>query len=251
MSRWCGTVQGAEASSALYWRGRIYEDEDKNFSQAANYYRSLAANYANFYYGILARQRLTVLGAQPAVAPAAALASVRKLNIPDLASVVPESDPHVIKARLLANAALNEYIGPELNAAQGAGQWAALAQAQIYASFGETTRALQSMKKSGISFFSLPTTQVPAGYWEIMFPHPYWSDILADANKQGLDPYFVAFVDSAGIGVQRGGCLTRACVWVDAVAAFGRQGRCQARRDEGFFAGHAAESFDKYRAGDL
>ena len=183
---------GVEASSALYWRGRIYEDEDKNFSQAANYYRSLAANYANFYYGILARQRLTVLGAQPAVAPAAALASVRKLNIPDLASVVPESDPHVIKARLLANAALNEYIGPELNAAQGAGQWAALAQAQIYASFGETTRALQSMKKSGISFFSLPTTQVPAGYWEIMFPHPYWSDILADANKQGLDPYFVA-----------------------------------------------------------
>ncbi len=183
---------GVEASSALYWRGRIYEDEDKNFAQAANYYKSLAANYANFYYGILARQRLNVVGNQPAVAPAAALASVRKLNIPDLASVVPESDPHVIKARLLANAALNEYIGPELNAAQGSGQWAALAQAQIYSSFGETTRALQSMKKSGISFFSLPTSQVPSGYWEIMFPHPYWQDILADSAKQGLDPYFVA-----------------------------------------------------------
>ncbi len=181
-----------EASSAIFWRGRILEDEDKNFPQAANYYRSLATNYPNFYYGILARQRLTVLGTQPAAAPAPALASVRKLNLPDLASVVPESDPHVIKARLLANAALNEYIGPELAAAQGSAQWGALAQAQIYSSFGETTRALQSMKKSGISFFALPTAQVPTGYWEIMFPHPYWGDIQADAAKQGLDPYFVA-----------------------------------------------------------
>ena len=181
-----------EASSAIYWRGRIFEDEEKNFAQAANYYRALTTNYPNFYYGILAKQRLSVLGNQPASAPAVALASVRKLIIPDLASVVPESDPHVIKARLLANAALNEYIGPELAAAQGSAQWGALAQAQIYSSFGETTRALQSMKKSGISFFSLPTSQVPNGYWEIMFPHPYWSDITTDAQKQGLDPYFVA-----------------------------------------------------------
>ena len=102
-----------EASSALYWRGRLYE-EDKDFAQAANYYRSLAANYTSFYYGDLARKRLTMLTAQSsgAAASAAALASVRKANVPELVGVVPESDPHVIKAKLLANAALNEYIGP-------------------------------------------------------------------------------------------------------------------------------------------
>ncbi len=69
---------GIEASSALYWRGRIYEEEEHNFPQAANYYRTLTANYPNFYYGYLARQRLQVLGAQPAVAPAPALASVQR-----------------------------------------------------------------------------------------------------------------------------------------------------------------------------
>ena len=183
---------GVEASSALYWRGRIYEDDEHNFAQAANYYRALTTNYSNFYYGNLARQRLTVLGNQPAVAPAVALASVRKLQIPDLAGVVPDDDPHVIKAKLLANAALNEYIGPEIAASTGSAQWGALAQAQIYSSYGEYTRALQSMKHSGISFFSLPTTEVPTSYWKLMFPQPYWSDIVSDAQKQGLDPYFVA-----------------------------------------------------------
>ena len=183
---------GIEASSALYWRGRIYEDEDHDFAQAANYYRSVVANYNSYYYGYLAKQRLAMLSAQPAVAPAAPLASVRKLLVPDLSSVVPEGDPHLIKAKLLANAALNEYIGPELAAGAGSEQWGALAQAQIYASFGEYTRALQSMKHSGISFFAIPTSQVPNEYWRLMFPQPYWGDLTADSAKNGLDPFLVA-----------------------------------------------------------
>ena len=181
-----------EASSAIYWRGRIYEESNKDFPQAANYYRALTNAYPNFYYGYLARQRLAVLGTQPAVTPSSTLASVRKLIIPDLAGVVPEDDPHYIKAKLLANAALNEYIGPEIAASPGAPQWGALAQAEIYASYGENTRALQSMKKSGISFFSLPPAQVPTQYWNLMFPKPYWSDLVADSQRNGLDPYLVA-----------------------------------------------------------
>jgi soluble lytic murein transglycosylase len=67
-----------------------------------------------------------------------------------------------------------------------------LAQAEIYSSYGETTRAIQSMKHSGISFFSLPLDQVPTVYWKLLFPQPYWSDLSADAQKNGLDPYLVA-----------------------------------------------------------
>ena len=182
-----------EASSALYWRGRLYEDEAKDFGQAANYYRSLNANYVNFYYAILGRQRLAVIENQAAsVAPAAALASVRLPVVPELTGVVPESDPHYIKAKLLANAALNEYIGPEIQASPTSGQWGALAAAQIYASFGENTRALQSMKRSGIPFFSVPVGKVPSVYWRLLFPQPYWGDLVTDSEANGLDPYLVA-----------------------------------------------------------
>jgi soluble lytic murein transglycosylase len=183
---------GVEVPSAIYWRGRIYEDEEHNFAQAANYYRAVSTAYADYYYALLARQRLAVLGTQPAIAPTVALSAVHKAAVPSLTGELPENDPHLIKARLLANAALNEYIGPEIQASPTSGQWGALGEAEIYASFGEYTRALQSMKHSGISFFTQPLEQVPSIYWHLLFPQPYWKELVADSGKNGLDPYLVA-----------------------------------------------------------
>ena len=189
-----GYPAGIEVPSALYWRGRIYEDEEHNFAQAANYYRALSASYVNYYYAELARKRLSVLNAQVTtpVAPAAVLSSVRTPVVPELTGELPENDPHLIKARLLANAALNEYIGPEIQASPTSAEWGALGQAEIYASYGEYTRALQSMKRSGISFFALPMDQVPDVYWHLLFPQPYWSELVANSGENGLDPYLVA-----------------------------------------------------------
>ena len=183
---------GLEAPSALYWRGRIYEDQAHDFAQAANYYRALNNTYTNYYYGYLARQRLAVLGHQPDVTPTPTLSSVRKFNTPDLVGQVPVDEPHVIKAKLLANAALNEYIGPEISISAGSAQWGVLAQAEIYASYGEYARSMQALKRSGISFFALPPSKLPHEYLRLMFPQPYWNDLAADANKNGLDPYLVA-----------------------------------------------------------
>ncbi len=183
---------GIEVPSALYWRGRLYEDQERNFGQAVNYYHALSVTYANFYYALLARQRLTVLAAQTTAEPSPALIPVKPPVVPELTGELPENDVHLIKARLLANAALNEYIGPEIMASPTASQWGALAQAEIYVSFGEYTRSLQSMKHSGISFFALPFDRVPVVYWQLLFPQPYWSDLVADSQRNGLDPYLVA-----------------------------------------------------------
>ena len=48
------------------------------------------------------------------------------------------------------------------------------------------------MKHSGISFFALPMDQVPKVYWKLLFPQPYWGDLVANSEKNGLDPYLVA-----------------------------------------------------------
>jgi soluble lytic murein transglycosylase len=183
---------GIEIPPALYWRGRIYEDEERNFPQAVNYYRRLSDVYADYYYANLARQRLAVLGAQPAVAPAPPLSAANPAPVPDLTGDLPENDTHLIKARMLANAALNEYIAPEIAASPTSSEWGALAQAEIYVSYGEVTRALQSMKRSAIPFFTLPLDQVPAIYWQLLFPQPYWKELVANAGANGLDPYLVA-----------------------------------------------------------
>jgi soluble lytic murein transglycosylase len=184
---------GIEVPAAIYWRGRIYEDEEHNYGQAVNYYRVLANTYTNFYYAGLARRRLNVLSSQAQAAPPSeVLSAVRKLVIPPLTGDLPENEPHLIKARLLANASLNEYIGPEIQASPTSNEWGALAQSEIFASYGEYTRSVQSMKHSGISFFALPMDQVPTIYWQLLFPQPYWADLVANARKNNLDPYLVA-----------------------------------------------------------
>lgn len=183
---------GTEIPAALYWRGRLYEDVEKNQAQALNYYAALNASYVNTYYAILARQRTAAIGQRASVAAAPALASVRHVDLPQLSADLPEDDPHLIKARLLANAALNEFIAPEIQASSTAAQWGALAQAEIYQSYGENTRAVQTMKHSNLPFLSLPVGTVPHVYWSLLFPRPYWDQLSADAQANGLDPYLVA-----------------------------------------------------------
>src|SRR5215471_3314791 len=56
---------GIEIPSAVYWRGRIFEDQEHNLGQAANYYRTLSSTWVNYYYAELARKRLSVIGTQP------------------------------------------------------------------------------------------------------------------------------------------------------------------------------------------
>src|SRR5260370_8485844 len=92
----------------------------------------------------------------------------------------------------VANGALSEEIGSGNQASATAGEWGALGQAEIYVSYGEHTRALQAMKRSGISFFALPTDQVPEIYWRLLFPQPYWSALVGSSQANGLDPYLVA-----------------------------------------------------------
>ncbi len=182
---------GIEVPAALYWRARIYETEESNPAAAYAFYRTISESYCNFYYAELARRRMRILGQQPAVEPSPVLAAVRKPTTPTL-ETVPDDDPHLSKARLLANAALNEYIGPEISASPTSASWGDLAQAQIYSSFGENSRALQSMKHSGISFFTQPVASVPAAYWHLLFPQPYWSDLVQQSQRNDLDPYLVA-----------------------------------------------------------
>ncbi len=183
---------GIETPSALYWRGRIYEEQEHNLSQAANYYRTLSDSFPNYYYALLARQRLDILGKQPAVTPAAPLASVRAPDVPELIDNLPENDTHLIKARLLANAGLNEYIAPEIQASPTSPTWGTLAQAEIYTSYGEYVRALQAIKRSGASYFAYSVDDVPQMYWKLLFPTPYWNELTANASRNSLDPYLVA-----------------------------------------------------------
>jgi soluble lytic murein transglycosylase len=180
-----------ETVSALYWRARLYEQQDHEPSMAAAHYRALISAYSHYFYAQKARERLVALGdAQPA--------SIPQLNqfvpavIPKLEVIFPEQDPHLVKAHLLVNAGLGEYVPQEIAAAPESSSWSGIAEAQIYASYGDYFRALRVLKRSLPYAASAPIKSIPLAYWRILFPEPYWDTIRAEASRNGLDPYLVA-----------------------------------------------------------
>jgi soluble lytic murein transglycosylase len=180
-----------ETASALYWRGRLYEAQDHDLARAAANYRTIVRVYQHFFYAQMARQRLTALGSTEA-ASAPDLDDIKTADLPPLAESFPEDSPHLAKAKLLANAGLNDYIPREIAADPDSSSWSALAEAQIYASYGETYRAMRALKRALPGAASASIQSIPLPYWHILFPEPYWTTIKAESAKNGLDPYLVA-----------------------------------------------------------
>jgi soluble lytic murein transglycosylase len=180
-----------ETVSALYWRGRLYETLDHNPSLAAANYRAIVRAYQHFFYAQMARQRLAALGNAQAVSQPQ-LDRIQPASEPHLVDAFPEDSPHLAKARLLANAGLNEYISLEIKADPAFAAMSSLAEAQIYSSYGETFRAIRAAKRAlpGAASASIPS--IPLVYWRILFPEPWWQTIQAESQKNHLDPYLVA-----------------------------------------------------------
>ena len=185
---------GQEIPATLYWRARLYADQDHDPAMAAKYYRTLSRVYLHYYYADLARQRLVQMGLSVSDQPtgSAELDALQPEEVPELSDDVPDQDPHLVKARLLANAGLNEYISPEIQAADGSDEWGSFAEAQIYASYGETWRAMRFMKRAVPFYTSAPIDALPLAYWRILFPETYWPIIKQASAQNGLDPYMVA-----------------------------------------------------------
>ncbi|HUB31009.1 MAG TPA: transglycosylase SLT domain-containing protein [Terracidiphilus sp.] len=181
----------AETVAALYWRARLYETQDHKPSEAVANYHAIVRAYQHYFYAQMARQRLSELGTTVAVAEPE-VDSIKAPDVPPLDDSFPEDSEHLAKARLLANAGMNEYIPREIAADPDSGSWSALAEAQIYASFGETYRALRALKRALPYAATASIDAIPLVYWRILFPEPYWETIKVESAKNNLDPYLVA-----------------------------------------------------------
>jgi soluble lytic murein transglycosylase len=178
-------------SAAIYWRGVVYQEYEKNPAAAAACYQTLIRSFRQYYYSDLAKQRLDALGAvEPATLPQ--LAHLGDPKVPDLTTDIPEDDVHVERAKLLANAGLNQYIVSEIGASPESSTWSAYAEAQLYSSYGENWRAMRVLKQKVQAYFAVPMDAIPRPYWDLLFPQPYWPVLESNAQKQGLDPFLVA-----------------------------------------------------------
>jgi soluble lytic murein transglycosylase len=177
--------------AAIYWRGRLYETQDHKPAAAAANYRAIVRVYQHFFYAQMARERLAALGSTQPIANAD-MDGLKAPDMPVLDDSFPDDSEHLAKARLLANAGLNDYIPREIAADPDSGSWSALAEAEIYAAYGDNYRALRALKRALPYAASASISSIPLVYWHILFPQPYWDTIKAESAKNNLDPYLVA-----------------------------------------------------------
>jgi soluble lytic murein transglycosylase len=183
----------AEVPAALYWRGRLAED-NKDLPLARAYYSKLIERFTNYYYADRARERLALVG-QGTMAADPLLDHIPPLNsLPKEFIEVPLDDLRVQKARLLENCAMFDFAVKELQRASTGdnSDWATGEIARLYQESGGYHRALNYLKRTVPSYFSMDYSALPRNYWETLFPRPYWTDLQRFSSANSLDPYLVA-----------------------------------------------------------
>ena len=183
-----------EVPAALYWRGRLAED-DKDIGKARAYYLKLADRFHSYYYADLARQRMNELGNTVDPTPDPVLEKIPAADVPstlnDTASV-PDDDLRVEKALLLQNGGMLDFAVRELQVAAPGAAWVASETAHLYQDSGRYDRAIEAVKKTVPTYFCFDIDELPRAYWEALFPRPFWTDVKRYSLQNGLDPFLVA-----------------------------------------------------------
>jgi len=184
-----------EIPAALYWRGRLAE-EDGEPAKARAYYQKVSERFRNYYYGELARQQLKKLKSDSDPVHYALLDGIPPIDPSTkvTADPVPTDNLRVQKAQLLANGSLLDLAVRELRAAadEGNGNWLAPESAHLYADAGRYDMAIEILKKAVPGYFAVDLASLPRPYWEALFPKAYWVDLKRFSSDNALDPYMVA-----------------------------------------------------------
>ncbi|MBS1853137.1 MAG: transglycosylase SLT domain-containing protein [Acidobacteria bacterium] len=184
----------AQVAAALYWRGRLAEEEQQP-GLARAYYTKVSQRFRNYYYGDLARQRLAKLAPAEAV-PVALLDRIPPIsaNARTTLDPVPSDNLRLQKALLLENGSLVEFAVRELQAAaqQDKGSWVPAETARLYQDAGNYAMGIETLKRAVPNYFALDISSLPRPYWEALFPKPFWADLKRFSSANALDPYLVA-----------------------------------------------------------
>jgi len=190
------SASSPEVPAALYWRARLAEEEG-DLAMARAFYQKVSERYRNYYYGPLARMRLSKI--KSGDAPPVHYALLDRIPPIDAslklsADAVPADDLRVQKAHLLENGGLLDFSVRELHAAaeKEGGNWLAPEVARVYEDAGRYDLAIETLKHAAPNYFAVDLQALPRSYWEALFPKAYWPDLTKFCSSNALDPYLVA-----------------------------------------------------------
>lgn len=187
-----------QVSAAFYWLGRMAQQEAPLASAA--YYRKLTETFPNFYYGLLARERLAELPPELVRSPASTQPRFANISRPGDGAIPPGRPSHVdaavlSRAKILESAWLIDWATAELSDAASESShpfWLQEELARLEKERGQHHVAMRYGKRTVRGYFAMDIADLPREMWEILFPRLWWDDLRKNAKAADLDPYLVA-----------------------------------------------------------
>jgi soluble lytic murein transglycosylase len=185
------------APGSLYFLGRLSEGSN-DAAAARAYYEEITREYPNYYYTVLARERLEAIG-QGAASPMVQQ-FLRGVAFPKRARTldfVPNATTkaRIERARMLVSAGLDDWAETELRyGAQNEDQPHVLAieLASISNRRAGPDQAIRNIKHYAAGYLLLPLDSAPTDFWKLAFPIPYRADLEKYSKQNGLDPFLMA-----------------------------------------------------------
>lgn len=183
------------AAAALYFLGRLAERQGDSGSAKA-YYQRLASAFQNYYYGLLAQDRLRDAQIVAASASDKAVEFAGAISVPQAPALPTQPEAgtttRIERSRILRAAGLNDLADAELRFGARNGAQPFLLAMEIGASAEAPHVALHFIKTLVPDYLSIPLNAAPRKFWEFLFPLPYRTELKADATRHNLDPFLVA-----------------------------------------------------------
>ena len=185
------------AAGALYFLGRLAQDA-RDAGSARAYYDEIVREYPNYYYTVVARERLKEVS-NVAASPKA-IEFLRGVDFPQRSRTL-KFEPNataaarIERARLLSSAGLDDWAVSELRyGAQNEDQPQVLAVelASITTKTAGPDQAMRYIKRYAGNYLYMPIESAPQEFWKFAFPLPYRAELERFAKQYGLDPFLVA-----------------------------------------------------------
>ena len=181
---------GDYKTNSLFWTAKIHERQGRQPLRDAAL-TQLINEWPYSYYAYRAREILGVPTTAPREVANGAL-------FPDLdAQLALVSDHRIDAVRELVAVGLSRDATREIKALSleyPDNSGVAFLLADVYSAGGEPFKANTTLQRRFRQFVRHGGTNIPARFWEILFPLNYWDTIRAEATRRGVDPYLLASI---------------------------------------------------------
>jgi soluble lytic murein transglycosylase len=184
-----------DVTGAMYFLARA-ADARGDLGAAHAWYQRLVTVYPNFYYAMLARDRLMQAAvAQAPISAAETAGLVDPHKRPESFTADLPTKTRIERARLLASAGLDDLADSELRFAATADsqpQVIAVALAQLANERDQPEMGIRYIKKFAPGYLYLPVVAENLQFLRLAFPLPYREPLETYSKERQIDPYLVA-----------------------------------------------------------